>query len=104
MDSAKPLASPSATNPSSVKAKDAVCGPVVVLWRFISSPSNKVSDVDALPEPPDTGAPGTLNYWEYSVSAFNVAGETGKVPVGGFLGGSEAFCDPGVGPPPELEG
>ena len=59
--------------------------------------------VDSLPVP-DTGAPGTLDYWEYSVSAFNTAGETSKVPVGGFLGGSEAFCDPGVGPPPELEG
>jgi murein DD-endopeptidase MepM/ murein hydrolase activator NlpD len=48
------------------------------------------------------GVPGNMNRWEYAVSAFNEAGETAKVPVGGFIGGSEAFCDPGLEPPPDL--
>ncbi len=47
--------------------------------------------------------PGWMAYWEFAVSAYNEAGETAKVPVGGFLGGSEGFCDPGLVPPPELE-
>ncbi|MFO7532174.1 MAG: M23 family metallopeptidase [Candidatus Limnocylindrales bacterium] len=47
--------------------------------------------------------PGNLFRWEYAVSAFNEAGETRRLPVGGFVGGSEAFCDPGLVPPPELE-
>ena len=49
-------------------------------------------------------APGWMAYWEYAVSAYNTAGESDKALVGGFLGGSEAFCDIGIGPPPELEG
>ncbi len=48
------------------------------------------------------GVPGTMVRWEYAVTAFNQAEETKKVPVGGFIGGSEAFCDPGLEPPPEL--
>jgi hypothetical protein len=48
------------------------------------------------------GVPGAMTRWEYAVSAFNEAGETAKVRVGGFVGGSEAFCDPGLEPPPDL--
>jgi hypothetical protein len=48
------------------------------------------------------GVPGSLTRWEYAVSAFNEAGETRKTPVGGFVGGSEAFCDPGLEPPPDV--
>jgi hypothetical protein len=47
--------------------------------------------------------PGNLFRWEYAVSAYNEAGETRRLPVGGFVGGSESFCDPGLVPPPELE-
>jgi hypothetical protein len=46
--------------------------------------------------------PGSLDRWEYAVTAFNEAGETERVRVGGFVGGSEAFCDPGLEPPPDL--
>ncbi len=60
--------------------------------------------LETLPQPNQDDVPGYLSYWEYAVSAYNAAGETKIVPVGGFLGGSEAFCDAGVGPPPELEG
>jgi hypothetical protein len=45
--------------------------------------------------------PGSLDRWEYAVSAFNKAGETERVRVGGFVG-SEAFCDRGLEPPPDL--
>jgi hypothetical protein len=48
------------------------------------------------------GVPGSLDRWEYAVTAFNEAGETDRIRVGGFVGGSEAFCDPGLEPPPEL--
>ena len=48
--------------------------------------------------------PGFLTYWEFAVTAYNAAGEIKTVPVGGFLGGSEAFCDAGIEPPPGLEG
>lgn len=48
------------------------------------------------------GVPGTMVRWEYAVTAFNQAEETKKVPVGGFIGGSEAFCDPGLELPPDL--
>ncbi len=47
------------------------------------------------------GVPGTMVRWEYAVSAYNLAEETKKVPVGGFIGGSEAFCDPGLELPPD---
>lgn len=60
---------------------------------------------ESLPVPAEASeAPGWMAYWEYAVTAYNAAGESKKVPVGGFVGGSEAFCDPGIGPPPELEG
>jgi len=49
------------------------------------------------------GVPGSLDRWEYAVSAFNEAGETRRLPVGGFVGGSEAFCDRGLEPPPDAE-
>jgi hypothetical protein len=45
--------------------------------------------------------PGSMVRWEYAVAAFNEAGTTKLVPVGTFLGGSEAFCDTGLEPPPE---
>ena len=57
--------------------------------------------VRSIDVPQIKGVPGTLVRWEYAVSAFNLAEETKKVPVGGFIGGSEAFCDPGLEPPPE---
>jgi hypothetical protein len=48
------------------------------------------------------GVPGALDRLEYSVSAFNEAGETRLVRIGTFVGGSE--CDTGLElPPPELE-
>jgi hypothetical protein len=58
--------------------------------------------VRSIDVPDIEGVPGYMNRWEYAVSAFNEAGETVKVPVGGFVGGSEAFCDPGLEPPPDL--
>ena len=60
--------------------------------------------LQALPEPDQSDVPGFLSYWEYAVAAHNAAGESAKVPVGGFLGGSEAFCDVGIEPPPGLGG
>lgn len=60
--------------------------------------------LQVLPEPDQGDVPGFLTYWEYAVAAHNAAGESEKVPVGGFLGGSEAFCDVGIEPPPGLEG
>lgn len=48
------------------------------------------------------GVPGNLDRWEYAVTSFNEAGESERVRVGGFVGGSEAFCDPGLEPPPDL--
>ena len=59
--------------------------------------------VKAIKVPKIEGVPGHMNRWEYAVSAFNEAGETRLLPVGGFVGGSERFCDPGLVPPPELE-
>jgi hypothetical protein len=54
-------------------------------------------------EVPDIeGVPGSLDRWEYAVTSFNEAGESDRLRVGGFVGGSEAFCDPGLEPPPEL--
>ena len=58
--------------------------------------------VRSIDVPQIKGVPGTLVRWEYAVSAYNLAEETKKVPVGGFIGGSEAFCDPGLEPPPDL--
>ncbi len=57
----------------------------------------------SLPVPDLPDVPGAMSYWEYAVSAYNEAGETTRVRVGGFLGGSEAYCDAGLVPPPELE-
>jgi hypothetical protein len=48
------------------------------------------------------GVPGFMVRWEYAVSAYNEAGETDRTRVGGFVGGGEAFCDPGLEPPPDL--
>ncbi len=56
---------------------------------------NKVAQ--SIPVPTIQGVPGYMTCWEYSVSAFNEAGETQRQRVGGFLGGSEAFCDRGSG-------
>jgi hypothetical protein len=49
------------------------------------------------------GVPGSMDRWEYAVSAFNEAGETRRVPVGGFFRGGEPFCDPGLEAPPDQE-
>ncbi|HKZ92555.1 MAG TPA: M23 family metallopeptidase [Candidatus Limnocylindrales bacterium] len=55
-------------------------------------------------EVPDIeGVPGSMDRWEYAVSAFNEAGETRRIPVGGFVRGGEALCDPGLEPPPDEE-
>jgi hypothetical protein len=58
----------------------------------------------SLPVPDQSEVPGGMDYWEYAVAAYNAAGESAKVRVGGFLGGSEAHCDTGLEPPPGLEG
>jgi hypothetical protein len=58
--------------------------------------------VRSIAVPEIDGVPGSMTRWEYAVSAFNEAGETSRTPVGGFVGGSEAFCDPGLEPPPDL--
>lgn len=52
--------------------------------------------------PTFTDVPGRLDRWEYAVTAFNEVGQTDRVRVGGFVAGSEAFCDPGLEPPPDL--
>jgi hypothetical protein len=44
-----------------------------------------------------------MDRWEYAVSAFNEAGETQRVRVGGFFRGEEPFCDPGLDAPPPGE-
>jgi murein DD-endopeptidase MepM/ murein hydrolase activator NlpD len=49
------------------------------------------------------GVPGAMDRWEYAVSAFNEAGETQRVRVGGFFRGEEPFCDPGLDAPPPGE-
>jgi hypothetical protein len=82
-------------------------------WRLVTTVAankeryrprhNQVARSIPVPDRADE-APGFMNAWEYAVSAYNEAGESKLVRVAGFLGGSEAFCDPGVGPPPELEG
>ena len=56
----------------------------------------------SIPVPRVPDVPGSLERWEYAVTAFNEAGETERIRVGGFVGGSEAFCDPGLEPPPDL--
>lgn len=61
---------------------------------------NKV--VNSIKVPNIKDVPGNLTQWEYAVAAFNEAGTTRLVPIGKFLGGSEAFCDPGLEPPPDL--
>ena len=43
--------------------------------------------------------PGTLNQYRLYVSAFNDAGETPRVFVGGFFIGFDAFCDDGLDEP-----
>jgi hypothetical protein len=53
-----------------------------------------------VPNIPDV--PGSMTRWEYSVAAFNEVGTTERVPIGIFLGGSEAFCDQGLELPPDL--
>ena len=55
-----------------------------------------------IPVPTIPDVPGNLTRWEYAVSAYNEAGESALVPVGGFIGGSEAYCDQGLEPPPDL--
>jgi len=52
-----------------------------------------------VPEIPDV--PGFMSRWEYAVASFNEVGASKLVPVGGFRG-SDAFCDPGLEPPPDL--
>jgi Peptidase family M23 len=61
---------------------------------------NKV--VRDIPVPTIPNVPGNLVRWEYAVSSYNSAGESVLVPVGGFIGGSEAYCDQGLEPPPDL--
>jgi hypothetical protein len=61
---------------------------------------NKVVQSIKVPKIPDV--PGYLTQWEYSVASFNEVGTSKRVSVGIFLGGSEAFCDPGLEPPPDL--
>lgn len=58
--------------------------------------------VKSIKVPTIKDVPGSLLQWEYAVAAYNKAGTTKLVPVGTFLGGSEAFCDPGLEPPPDL--
>jgi hypothetical protein len=81
-------------------------------WRLVTTvapnrerfrPNHKqVRSMLPLPDAADEG-PGSMESWEYAVSAWNGAGETGLTRVGGFLGGSEAFCDPGLELPPGEE-
>jgi hypothetical protein len=59
--------------------------------------------VQSIRVPDIKNVPGELTRWEYAVAAFNEAGRSRLVPVGGFLGGSEAFCDTGLEPPPDLQ-
>jgi hypothetical protein len=56
----------------------------------------------SIPVPDIPGVPGYMVRWEYAVASYNEAGASRLVPVGSFLGGSEAFCDPGLEPPPDL--
>lgn len=59
--------------------------------------------VKSIKVPKIPNVPGSMNQWEYSVAAFNEVGTTKRVPIGVFLGGSEAFCDLGLEPPPGLQ-
>ncbi|MFV2062634.1 MAG: M23 family metallopeptidase [Chloroflexota bacterium] len=61
---------------------------------------NKV--VRSIPVPDIPDVPGRLTRWEYAVSSFNAAGESKLIPVGGFIGGGDAFCGTLLEPPPEL--
>jgi hypothetical protein len=56
----------------------------------------------SIPVPDIPDVPGYMVRWEYAVAAYNEVGASRRVPVGGFLGGSEAFCDTGLEPPPDL--
>ncbi|CAN5737838.1 hypothetical protein BH23CHL8_BH23CHL8_23570 [soil metagenome] len=55
----------------------------------------------AAPAPDVPNVPGSLTRYEVFVAAFNEAGESDRVYVGGFVAGGEGFCDTGpVEPPP----
>jgi hypothetical protein len=58
---------------------------------------NQVSRSIPLPDPLPP-APGHIDRWEYAVSAYNEAGDSRLRRVGGFVGGSEAFCSTGLVP------
>lgn len=86
------------------------CSIVVGPWREIATvAANRESYqprhqqvLRTVKAPTIEGVPGALDRLEYSVSAFNEAGETRLVRIGTFVGGSE--CDTGLElPPPELE-
>ena len=52
-----------------------------------------------LPNNQHPDVPGNINRWEYAVASYNEAGDSRLVRVGGFVGGGEAFCDPGLEEP-----
>ncbi len=88
---------------------EADCSIVVGPWRKIADvPPDKEryaprhqQVLKSVKVPKIEGVPGALDRLEYSVSAFNEAGETSRVQVAAFVGGSE--CDTGLIPPPGLE-
>lgn len=57
--------------------------------------------VRTIPVPDIQGVPGSMRRWEYAVSAYNEAGVSQIVPVGGFVG-PETFCGLGQVPPDDL--
>ncbi len=86
------------------------CSIVVGPWREVATIAANRERYDprhqqvlrSVRAPRIEGVPGALDRLEYSVSAFNEAGETRLVRIGTFVGGSE--CDTGLElPPPELE-
>jgi hypothetical protein len=86
------------------------CSIVVGPWREVATIAANRERYDprhqqvlrSVRAPRIEGVPGALDRLEYSVSAFNEAGETRLVRIGTFVGGAE--CDTGLElPPPELE-
>ena len=61
---------------------------------------NRILRMTPIPTSAQEG-PGSITQYRLYVSAFNAAGETPRVFVGGFFIGLDAFCDEGL-PGPDV--
>ena len=86
------------------EACDVATGPYVLIdtlpadARRYEPRHNRILRLTPIP-PRASEGPGTLNQYRLYVAAFNEAGETPRVFVGGFFIGLDAFCDEGLGGP-----